>query len=90
MENVLLQGGDDPSKLQVKIIDFGFSSYSKIGNVDLSTCCGTIDFIAPEVFDGLRYSNKCDIWSIGVIAFFILSGTAPFFGKDEKYIRAKI
>lgn len=59
--------------------------------IDLSTYCGTIDFIAPEVFsDSINYDEKCDIWSIGVIAYFMLSGKPPFLGKDDLEVKQNI
>lgn len=39
--------------------------------------------MAPEVVEGKKYDLSCDLWSLGVIAFFILGGKPPFFGKDE-------
>lgn len=46
---------------------------------------GTPFYIAPEVLKG-NYNEKCDLWSIGVITFMLLSGKAPFFGKDDHAI----
>jgi len=54
--------------------------------IEMRTSCGTIDFMAPEVIEGESYDSSCDIWSIGVIAYFMLSGTLPFVGDDEKEI----
>ena len=50
---------------------------------DLNTFCGTIDFISPEVIEGKPYNESTDIWSCGVIAFLLLSGIPPFFGKND-------
>lgn len=49
----------------------------------MSTYCGTIDFISPEVLEGKIYDKSTDMWSLGVIAFFMLSGKPPFLGRTE-------
>ena len=43
---------------------------------------GTPYYIAPEVLDK-RYGPKCDIWSIGVIAYICLYAKAPFEGTTD-------
>ena len=39
--------------------------------------------MAPEIFLGQHYNEKCDIWSFGVIAYEMLTGRNPFFHKHE-------
>ena len=50
---------------------------------------GTPYYIAPEVLMQ-KYTEKCDMWSIGVIVFVMLSGKPPFAGKKDEEIIAKV
>lgn len=48
-----------------------------------------IHYIAPEVINKY-YNNKCDIWSLGILLYVLLSGNAPFLGKEHEAIITKI
>ena len=78
--------------IRVKMIDFGMSKYTNHGEekINLNTFAGTLDYMAPEVIEGKDYDNKCDLWSIGVIAFFMLCGKPPFMGRDDVDLCNKI
>ena len=67
--------------LDLKLIDFGLSSRIK-KNGKLNHTVGTSYFIAPEILKG-EYDEKCDVWSIGVILYYLLSGKYPFTGKTH-------
>lgn len=88
-ENFLFQG------TELKLIDFGFSKrFVKQVNCDktenyMNTLVGTAQYLAPEVLRG-KYDQKCDMWSIGVIVYFMLSGTLPFVGSNNKECFKKI
>jgi calcium-dependent protein kinase len=55
----------------------------------MTTICGTSFYIAPEVLQH-NYNEKCDLWSIGVLMYILLSGQPPFDGDNEKEILTKV
>ncbi|XP_031620764.1 ovarian-specific serine/threonine-protein kinase Lok-like [Contarinia nasturtii] len=79
-ENILLATIDDYTS--VKVSDFGLSKRVTSSNGILSTQCGTLRYQAPEVRRA-NYTNKVDIWSLGVILYLCLSGQFPPHLKDE-------
>jgi len=62
---------------QVKIIDFGWSKELK-GKAMYTTNVGTTGYQAPEILLKRPYSKKCDVFSLGVLLFMMLSGHPPF------------
>ena len=79
-ENILYYHPGADSK--IIITDFGLSAMRAASQSPASylmkTDCGTIEYMAPEVITRNRYTNAVDMWSMGVIAFIILSGRLPF------------
>ena len=72
----------------IKLIDFGLSAF--LGQHDyVFKRCGTPGFVAPEVIktretDDLAYDCKCDVYSVGIIMYYMLSGILPFNHPDVK------
>jgi serine/threonine protein kinase len=72
--------GPKDKQIQVKLIDFGVSRKQEKG--PFHTIVGTPHYCAPEVIKG-KYTNICDIWSLGVIFYQMLSGKLPFDSTDD-------
>lgn len=73
----------------IKVIDFGTANIFKRENDSkaeiMNKEVGTAYYIAPEVIN-LHYTEKCDMWSIGVILYIMISGRPPFDGRNENEI----
>lgn len=50
------------------------------------TTCGTAYYMAPEIMFGRGYTEKCDLWAIGVLTYMLIARRPPFPGKDEKEV----
>jgi len=65
-----------------KVIDFGLSAIRRLEDQDdrwLNDQLGTKFFVAPEVIDhSVRYGVSCDLWSIGVMAYIVVTDEHPF------------
>ncbi|XP_023578491.1 myosin light chain kinase 3 [Octodon degus] len=67
---------------QIKIIDFGLARRYK-PREKLKVNFGTPEFLAPEVVNYEFVSFPTDMWSVGVIAYMLLSGLSPFLGDTD-------
>ncbi len=72
----------------IKITDFGLAKFIKSGSIAASTA-GTPIYMAPEVWSG-NFSEKSDIWSIGVILYELATGTPPFLDDSLDGLKQKI
>lgn len=58
----------------IRVVDFGFAKQIRAGNGLLMTPCYTATYVAPEVLHRQGYDQACDIWSLGVLFYALLSG----------------
>ena len=80
-ENILLKSRDE-TNFKLKICDFGFAKKIDL-NGGLKTPDHTPYYVAPEVLLNFqRYDISCDIWSLGVILYILLSGRPPFYSQS--------
>lgn len=80
-ENVLVDEFDN-----VKIIDYDFLGY----DTDSSDRVGTPFYAAPEIYTEKYYCNKVDVWSIGILLWFCITGSEPFDAFNKMDLRDKI
>ena len=83
-ENIMITKREKNGCLQVKLIDFGTAKIFEKGQSE-NRYVGSSYYMAPEVLKR-KYDEKCDLWSIGVIFYILLTGRPPFDGNDDEEI----
>ena len=73
----------------IKIIDFGLSKIVS-AQEKMNDGYGTLSYVSPEVLLRTPYNKEVDIWSLGVILFYMLCGHLPFKGDNQSDIADKI
>lgn len=66
---------------EIKLIDFGLSRFLEEDRQNtkcLKTMAGTLAYMAPEVMTEKYDPKHCDIWSLGVLMYLLVSGYLPF------------
>jgi serine/threonine protein kinase len=80
---------EDGINSHIKIIDFGLAMIHGPNDPPMTALAGSAFTVAPEVLKR-SYGRECDLWSVGVIAYFLLTSQVPFNAKSDKEIFAKI
>ena len=92
-DNMILKERNKLNQCTLKIVDFGLSTVHDIPEY-LFKRCGTPGYVAPEVINApsninIHYTPKCDVFSVGVIFYVMLTQKSPFDGKSFKEILQK-
>ena len=73
----------------LKIADFGLSTFFTPSDLLLSKV-GTPIYMAPQILQEKKYSHKCDIWSIGLVCYEMLTGSLPWKAKPQRNLYESI
>jgi serine/threonine protein kinase len=105
LDNIVLTRTNDLHS-PIKLIDFGLGTHVLKLQSEFErgrVCCGTYHYMAPEcfqfkdVYDDVsqkrcKTSPKVDVWSLGVVAYILLTGNKPFYHSinREKSVKRSI
>lgn len=86
--NVLMSAPD-----LIKIADLGISTvlhhyphYQQLAKTQI----GTPLYLAPEIWKKRPYDHKCDIWSLGVFLYEMMTFNFPFLGRTDRELSQRI
>jgi len=74
----------DTQDFNIKLTDFGFAAPPDMQSI-MNLTLGTPTYMAPELCREDPYDERVDSWSVGIVAYYLIAGEAPFYGyaRDE-------
>jgi len=84
-ENILIT-----SRGHICLTDFGLAKEEVQSDEGASTFCGTLEYMSPEMIQGVKYGKPADFWSVGILIYDMLYGQPPFQNKNRKKLQDNI
>ena len=82
-ENILI----DRESRRPLVADFGIAKVNRIpGSAQAGQIVGTPEFMSPEQCAGDEVDGRSDLYSLGILGYYVLSGAVPFSGPDVRSI----
>ncbi len=98
-ENKIIHGNIKPSnilltfdknnvnKVCFKISDYGLSKLYEENNIDKSRIIDSSQLISPECLKGEKIDDKSDIWSLGILIYYLLFQKYPYNGTEYEIMK---
>jgi eukaryotic-like serine/threonine-protein kinase len=78
----------DPATQTAKLLDFGIARDAELNPEERLTRAGffvgTLQYVAPETLSGELVNEQADVYSLGTIAYYMLTTELPFTGKSPR------
>ncbi|RGB33068.1 kinase-like domain-containing protein, partial [Rhizophagus diaphanus] len=76
--NILVSNNDYVKSIPLGIYISDMGLCGEVGNKDETKIYGVMPYVAPEVLRGKPYTQAADIYSFGMVMYFIITGRQPF------------
>lgn len=80
----------EPQTSTIKVTDFGIARVTDASRTRTGMVLGTPSFMSPEQIAGKKVDGRSDLYSLGVMAFQLLTGTLPFRAESMAELMFKI
>ena len=88
LSNILLSlNKNNINKVCFKISDFGLSDINQEDFISINVLKGSCQFIPPECLKGKKINNKGDIWSLGILIYYLLFKQYPYNGTEIQILK---
>lgn len=74
----------------VKLLDFGISAMLEDARSAAASRAGTPYYIAPEALSGMPHDARADLYSVGCLAYELLTGAPPFEGTETEVLQSQL
>lgn len=85
LENILIQRTDDGSTFDIKLTDFGYSTFTQHDEKPI-LFLGSAPYMSPELLVNKPHDRRVDIWAVGVLSYVLGRKKFPFDGQRPEEV----